>query len=89
MGLNILTPLIFLVAGVLVAFKYRMYPKAWQEGLLKSCLATLCVLYNELRDLKWEAHHSSDGRRHSMLIFFPGGAFSLTLSRVTSKTPFL
>ena len=37
---------------MLVAFKYRMYPKAWQEGLLKSCLATLCMLYNELRDLK-------------------------------------
>jgi len=47
---------------VLVAYTYRMYPKAWQERLLKSHLAMLCVLYNTLRDLKinmWKARHVS------------------------------
>jgi len=42
-------------AGVLVAFKYRVYPKAWQGRLLKSHLTRLCTLYNTLRDLKIEA----------------------------------
>ena len=37
---------------MLVAYKYRVYPKAWQGRLLKSHLARLCTLYNTLRDLK-------------------------------------
>lgn len=47
---------------MLIAFKYRMYPKAWQGRLLKSHLATLCTLYNTLRDLKidvWKAKRVS------------------------------
>lgn len=47
---------------MLVAFKYRVYPKAWQGRLLKSHLAALCMLYNGLRDMKleiWKAKHVS------------------------------
>lgn len=50
------------VAGVLAAFRYRIYPKPGQERLLKSHLSALCRLYNELRDLKiekWRRGHAS------------------------------
>jgi len=53
---------VIVVAGVLAAFRYRMYPKPWQERLLKSHLSRLCALYNELRDLKintWREKHAS------------------------------
>jgi putative transposase len=50
------------VAGVLAAFRYRLYPKPQQERLLKSHLSALCQLYNELRDLRinaWREKHAS------------------------------
>jgi hypothetical protein len=50
------------VAGVLAAFRYRIYPKPGQERLLKSHLSALCRLYNELRDLRintWREKHAS------------------------------
>lgn len=46
---------------MLVAFKYSVYPKAWQGRLLKSHLTRLCMLYNMLRDLKidvWKQQHA-------------------------------
>ncbi|MGC8936707.1 MAG: hypothetical protein ACP5KV_05015, partial [Candidatus Methanomethylicaceae archaeon] len=50
-ALNILFACGISVAGVLVAFRYQIYPKPRQERLLKSRLS-LCHLYNDLRDLK-------------------------------------
>ena len=50
------------VAGVLAAFRYRLYPKPQQGRLLKSHLSALCQLYNELRDIKidkWRREHAS------------------------------
>jgi len=50
------------VAGVLAAFRYRLYPKPQQGRLLKSRLSALCQLYNELRDIKierWRREHAS------------------------------
>lgn len=50
------------VAGVLAAFRYRIYPKPGQGRPLKSHLSKLCALYNELRDLKintWKEKHAS------------------------------
>jgi len=50
---------------MLLAYKYRIYPKAWQGRLMKSHLSTLCELYNTLRDLKiglWKQKHVSLSR---------------------------
>ncbi len=50
---------------MLLAYKYRIYPKAWQGRLMKSHLPTLCELYNKLRDLKigtWKQEHVSLSR---------------------------
>lgn len=49
---------------MLAAYKLHIYPKAWQERLLKSCLAMPCILYNALRDMKidtWRQRHVSLG----------------------------
>jgi len=50
---------------MLLAYRYRIYPKAWQERLLKSHLSALCERYNTLRDLKislWKQKHISLSR---------------------------
>ena len=50
---------------MLLAYKYRIYPKAWQGRLMKSYLSALCELYNTLRDLKislWKQKHISLSR---------------------------
>ena len=50
---------------MLLAYKYRIYPKAWQERLMKSHLSALCELCNTLRDLKiglWKQKHISLSR---------------------------
>ncbi len=50
---------------MLLAYKYRIYPKVGQGRLMKSHLSTLCELYNTLRDLKigtWKQEHVSLSR---------------------------
>lgn len=50
---------------MLLAYRYRIYPKVGQERLLKSQLSVLCKLYNTLRDLKiglWKRGHISLSR---------------------------
>ncbi len=50
---------------MLLAYKYRIYPKVGQGRLMKSHLSTLCELYNKLRDLKigtWKQEHVSLSR---------------------------
>jgi len=56
---------VIVVAGVLAAFRYRLYPKPGQGRLLKGHLSALCRFYNELRDLKiekWREKHASLSR---------------------------
>ncbi len=50
---------------MLLAYRYRIYPKVGQGRLMKSHLSTLCELYNTLRDLKistWKLEHISLSR---------------------------
>ncbi len=50
---------------MLLAYKYRIYPKVGQGRLMKSHLSALCELYNKLRDLKigtWKQEHVSLSR---------------------------
>jgi len=50
---------------LLLAYKYRIYPKVGQGRLMKSHLSALCELYNTLRDLKiglWKREHVSLSR---------------------------
>ena len=50
---------------MLLAYRYRIYPKVGQGRLMKSHLSTLCELYNTLRDLKistWKQEHISLSR---------------------------
>ena len=50
---------------LLLAYKYRIYPKVWQGRLMRSHLSTLCELYNTLRDMKidtWRQEHISLSR---------------------------
>jgi putative transposase len=50
---------------MILAYKYRIYPKVGQRRLMKSHLSVLCELYNTLRDLKiglWKQEHVSLSR---------------------------